>query len=238
MRLLVGFLLLSANLAGQDLIYIKDSSVVNTIAWLPSAEPFDTTRSFRKAEQKYIYIISDHDLYDLFGYNKTVDNRQFDFTNYHILGTQLCRQCLEYCSHNEGKTDCHRNICSYEWVWQMRDNKKAFTEIRSVTKDGHVGNKLPKGRLDFFGDTIIIGSTADRNHVQWYTHGRGDCHARFLYVVYLDKYYPVTLLKELNHWGGCRAGGNWAFTISFFLTRKVAQYSKNVVLMKNYRDKD
>lgn len=231
MRILFGLLFCCGAVSAQT---IKDSAFIKIIADLPAAEPFDTAHSYRRVNQPYVYIISDKDIYKNFGWQLSAKYREFDFSNYHILGRQACRQCLLYCRHDEDQTACHRNRCSIGWVWLMRENKKAFTEVSSVTLPGHVEAKLPEGRHSFFGDTII-SSSAD-SMTRWYTHGGGDCHARFEYSVSSDKYYPVLLLTERNFWGGCRAGGSWNFTVSFKVPPGILYHSKNIILMEKYRN--
>jgi hypothetical protein len=115
----------------------------------------------------------------------------------------------------------------------MRENKKAFNDIPSTTNPGYAGAKLTKGRPDFFGDTVLHSI---QDSAQWYTNGHGDCFARFRYTVVQDKYHPVVLLIERNYWGGCRAGGSKAFTISFARPPNIKQYSKNTILMDKYKD--
>jgi hypothetical protein len=85
MRLLFGFLLFCINTSGQDIFLPKDSSFVKLIEDLPSQEPFDTSRSYHKAEQKYVYIISTKDLSDIFGYEISTKYWEFNFADYHIL---------------------------------------------------------------------------------------------------------------------------------------------------------
>ena len=207
MRLILCFLLLSFQVAGQD------SSVVKVIQDLPSQEPFDTSRSYRKVEQEYVYIIGTKDLYDIFGYEISTKYWSFNFADYHILGQQM----------------------DNKWVWQTRENKKAFVEIPSTTKFGYVGVKLANSRSGYFHDTL---TQADNNidSAELYTHGHGDCFARFTYSVMHDRYYSAIILVEKNYWGGCRAGGSKAYTISFTMPRNIIQYSKNTILMDKYRD--
>jgi len=205
MRLLFGFLLLSIN------SFCQDSSVVKIIEDLPSQEPFDTSRTYHRVEKAYVYIIGTKDLYDIFGYEISTKFWEFNFADYHILGQQINNQ----------------------WIWQMRENQKAFTIIPSTTKFGYAGTKVANGRTSFFEDTLM---RAPKDSARWYTQGHGDCFARFEYAVVQDKYHPVVLLKEWNYWGGCRAGGSKAYTISFIMPSNIAQYSKNTILMKKYGD--
>ncbi len=236
MRLFFGLLFFCfVNASGQDIFFQKDSSVVKRIEGLPSMEPFDTTDAYRKVKQRYVYIISKNDLYRIFDYNTAMKLYGFNFADYHILGQQLCIHCYRNCNHNGVISPCHRNACDYEWIWQMRENKIAFVEIPSTTKAGHVDANLPEGRTSFFYDTLIR-SGKDIINTNWYTHGHGDCFARFKYGVFHDTYYNVVLLKEWNHWGGCRAGGSKTFTISFVMPQNVVQRSKSIILMKNYGD--
>ena len=83
MRLLFGFLLFSINTFSQD------SSIVKVIEDLPSQQTFDTAHGYKKVEQKYVYIISDNDTYNIFGYEAAVRYRDFNFADYHILGQQI-----------------------------------------------------------------------------------------------------------------------------------------------------
>ncbi|MBI5857328.1 MAG: hypothetical protein HZB42_06730 [Sphingobacteriales bacterium] len=231
MRFLFFFLFCCTMASGQTLLFPKDSAFIKEVDGLPAKEPFDTAHSYRQVVQPYIYIISGHDMYNLFGYDTFMKYRDFDFANNHILGSVQCRQCLMYCQHDEGQTACHRNRCSYGWIWLMRDNKKAFIEISSTIVPGHVDADMTGQRKSFVGDTIIA-SRKDHSFSNWYTHGQGDCFATFKYNIYADKYHPILLLKERNYWGGCRAGGFWDFTISFKMPPDILHHSKIVVLME------
>ena len=151
--------------------------------------------------------MSDKDLYDHFGYAASMKFYQFNFTDFHILGTLQCSQCLTGCDHDKGKRNCHRNACIREWIWEKRENKKAFTVIPSFAIPGHPEKDLPRHH-----DTV---TTTAPSTSRWYTTGHGDCLARFKYAIVADKYYPTLILKELNYWGGCRAGGSKPFTIVF-----------------------
>lgn len=231
MRLLFILLLCYSAASGQSTFFGKDSSIIKLIYDLPASEPFDTAHAYRKVNSPYVYIISDKDLYDNFGWPIPEQYREFNFGDYHILGTFECRQCLKYCHHDEGQTNCHRNRCNTGWVWMIRDNKKAFTEIPVKTIPGHTGTNLSSNPGSFWGDTIIKAVT-DTNIVQWYTTGHGDCMAHFDYGLFTDKYHPVLLLKEWNHWGGCRAGGSKASTISFTMPPGILYRKKNTILME------
>lgn len=232
MRVLLVLLICSNLVQAQSLFPGKDSAFVRMMDGFPRSEPFDTAHRWEKAEHPYVYIISDNDLYDYFGYDLMSRHRDFDFANYHILGMRECRFCLR-CRHDEGRTECHRNACSYGWVWRVRDNKKAFTEIPSATSPGHIDALLPAGRKSFFGDTVMT-RRSDSTIMAWYTHASGDCHARFSYVLQQDKYYPVLLLKELNYYGGCRGAGFWEYTISFTQPAGIRHYIKCTILMERY----
>ena len=112
----------------------------------------------------------------------------------------------------------------------MRDNKKAFTEIPVKTMPGHMGTDPSLNPHSFWADTIIR-MVADSGRAQWFTTGRGDCMAHFNYGLFVDKFHPVLLLKEWNHWGGCRAGGTRLSTISFTMPLAILYRKKNTILM-------
>lgn len=219
MRLLYLLLFIGGTASAQNPLSIIDSAFVKKVEGLPSREPFDTARPWEKMDQQYLYIISDKDIYDHFGYDISMKFYGFDFAHYHILGRRLC----EY---NQG-----RKLCDYVWIWSMRDNQKAFAEIPSTTINGHVDADIPGSRKSFFGDTVIT-SKKDKNYTNWYTHGGGDCFATFTYHVMADKFYPILLLKENNYWGGCRAAGSWDFTVSFKTQPGKLEYSKNTILVE------
>jgi hypothetical protein len=207
MRLIISFLFCSCSVSAQT---VFDSSVVKLVD-LPVTEPFDTSRAWYRVTNPYVYISSDNDLYNYFGYETAMKYREFNFADYHILG--------------------ERN--DKEWTWVMRENKKAFTEIPVIVSPGHTGPGLPVGRRSFFGDTVIKAVT-DTARTRWYTNGQGDCHATFKYRIYADKYHPVLLLKEWNYWGGCRAAGSWDYTLSFFMPAGIIYTIKNTLLMDDY----
>lgn len=235
MRVLIGCLLWCCTSSAQDIFPLKDSSIVKTID-LPAAEPFDTSHSWHRVSGPYVYIVSDKDLYDHFDYETTMKFYKFNFADYHILGEQQCSQCKQYCHHDEGQTACHRNACNKEWVWVMRENKKAFTEVPVTTLPGHEGHPQFKDHRSFYLDDTLVKSVAGTSRADWYTTGHGDCHAWFTYSLVTDKYHPVLLLKERNYWGGCRAGGSVAYTLSFSMPAGVLYTLKNTILMKNYGD--
>lgn len=62
----------------------------------------------------------------IFGDGNSAKYWDFNFADYHILGQQV----------------------NNEWIWQKRENKKAFFEIPSTAQFGWVGSK--PGRLSFF----------------------------------------------------------------------------------------
>jgi len=202
MRLLLGLLLFCMNGSAQD-----SSRVIE----LPIHEPFDTSRSYQKVNRQFVYIISNNDLYSIFGYAIATKYWEFDFKKYHILG----------------------KLVKNEWIWQVRENKKSFIGISSDTKPGYAGIKSANGRASYFEDTLMSSGS---DTARWYTHGHGDCFARFEYSVVQDKYYSTVILIEKNYWGGCRAGGSQAFTISFVKPKENVQYFKNTILMDKYKD--
>jgi hypothetical protein len=185
---------------------------------LPAKEPFDTSRSYLRVNSPYVYIISDKDLHDHFDYKTMMRFYQFNFAEYHILGSLQCKQCFGLL---DGSPIAHRNACDKEWVWVKRENKKAFTAIPSYTRPWHARKDLP-----MYYDTVI----KYRDTSSWYTTGHGDCFARFEYAIVADKYHPVLILKEWNHWGGCRAGGSKQATIYFKEPTGVLYKTKRTIL--------
>lgn len=116
----------------------------------------------------------------------------------HVYEAVHCFRCCKRktCIHSEIKQSaCHRNSCTTGWVWMMRENSKAFTEIPSLTRPGHTSDGLLPVSHSYNGDTIMP-SSADTNMSGWLTSGNGDCFATFKYGVFADKYHPVLLLKE------------------------------------------
>ena len=220
--MLLALLICCNSVSAQTLLFSKDSAIVKEID-LPSVEPFDTSRSYFRVNTPHVYIISDKDVYDLFGYDILMKYYQFNFADYHILGEQKCIQCAKYCRHNEGDTYCHRNRCNKTWKWVIRDNKKAFTEIPSHGEPWYKRDDLPRYR-----DTVIT----ERDSSKWYTTGHGDCFAKFKYAVVADKYHPVLILKEWNYWGGCRAGGSKPATIVYKEPGGILQKTKRTILVK------
>lgn len=222
MRLLVCLLFISGAVSAQSFFAPGDSAVVSTID-LPAKQPFDTARPFLRVEDPYIYIISEKDLYDHFGYDVSMNFYKFNFTDYHIMGSLQCRQCLLFCNHDKGEKNCHRNACNKEWVWVKRDNKKAFTTIPSYTSTWYERKDVP-----MYYDTILAAS---KDTSRWYTVGRGDCFGRYEYAIIADKYYPALILKEWNYWGGCRAAGSKPATIVFKEPEGILYKTKNTILM-------
>ena len=235
MRYLFYLSLFSSTVSAQPVLFQKDSSVIKRITDLPSYEPFDSKKAYRQVKTPFVYIISQDDMYNIFDWNTAVKYYNFDFENNHILGLQQCSQCMTFCRHEEGMKECHRNLCNREWVWVIRENNKAFTEIPSKTLPGHISDDLPAGRKSFFGDTII-NQASDLGKAAWFTSGHGDCYATFKYRMYVDKYHPVLLMKEWNYWGGCRAGGSWNFTVSFSMPPGISYKQKSIVLAERYKD--
>lgn len=231
MKLLICLIFCSNLVMAQPFGFTKDSAFVKVIEDLPKKEPFDTAKKYSKPiMDTYIYIISNKEVFELFGYNISTRYREFDFANYHILGEEICMQCEQYCKHDEGDKDCHRNACNMKWVWLMRDNKKAFTEIPSKGNLPLTSKQTELIKYKY-SDTILI-SNSDLGIATWLTHSGGDCHASFKFGVFRDNYYPAIILKEWNYYGGCRAGGFWEFAINFLMPAGNFQKSKNVILMK------
>ena len=142
---------------------------------------------------------------------------------------------MQFCKHEEGYTNCHRNLCYKEWVWVMRDNNKAFTELHASIAPGHIGPGLGSDHRYFFRDSVIR-ENEDAGSARWYTTGQGDCFATFKYKIFADKKHPVVLLKEFNYWGGCRAGGSFDFTLHFSMPPGILYHYKNRVLMEKHYD--
>ena len=182
------------------------------------------------AKDSFIYIVSDNDLYDLFGYAAMIKYRDIDFTRYHLLGIYTCRPCFLYCRHDLYKNECHWNVHEAEWIWLLRENTKALDILPSVTDKGHIDTDIPHQREEWRDDTVLSRKTLP-GYAGWYTTGGGDCHARISYTLYADRYYPVYLLQEWNRYGGCRAAGFWAFTISFPEPGKQRHYIKRRILL-------
>ena len=208
MRLLACLLLFYLPASAQNLFPEKDSSIVKFVD-LPSTEPFDTARAYDRVSGPYVYISSDHDIYRYFGYEIASKYRSINFTDYHILG---------------------KKGPDTKWVWMMRENKKAFTEIPVIVSRGHIGPGLGADHRSFFGDTVIRAKIVTDTS-RWHTTGHGDCFARFTYAIYADNYYPALLMREWNHWGGCRAGGSWEYTLSFLKPAGIVYMMKNTILM-------
>lgn len=219
-------LLLLSTMANAQPVYVSDSSFLYEME-LPSKEPFDTAHKWKKAESALVYIASEKDLYDVFGYNVASQHSGFDFTTKHILGQRLCRQCFRHCQHDQGQKECHRNACYYSWVWQVRQNDKALSEMAFTISPGHqYDNDVHPSK--FWKDTLISSATKTK----WYTTGAGDCHSTFTYKLFADKYYPVLLLKEWNHYGGCRAAGFTEITLNFTIPEGIKHYFKSTTLDK------
>ncbi len=223
MRFLLFLLLFNSTVSAQPIFFPGDSAAVSTID-LPAHEPFDTARAYLKISSPYIYIISDKDLYDHFGYNVSMRFREFNFTEFHILGVQECRQCVFRCYHAMGKRNCHRNACNREWLWLKRENKKAFATVPSFSVPWFERKELPR-----YHDTVI---TTSNDTSSWHTTGHGDCFARFNYAVVADKFYPSLILKEWNHWGGCRAGGSKPATIVYKEPKGILYKTKRTILVE------
>ncbi|MBL7702009.1 MAG: hypothetical protein JNM14_07140 [Ferruginibacter sp.] len=223
MRMLFCLLLFSSTVPAQSFFFSADSAFVSTIE-LPSKQPFDTARAYLKVQSPYIYIISDKDLYDHFGYNAAMKFYQFNFNDYHILGRLQCRQCLLVCNHDRREKKCHRNACHKEWVWVKRDNKKAFTTVASYVMPWSKAEGFPR-----YNDTLI---DAPGDTSIWYTTGSGDCFARFEYAVVADKYQPALILKEWNYWGGCRAAGGKPAAVIFKEPAGILYKTKRTILMQ------
>lgn len=231
MKLLICLLFFSNLVMAQSLGFAKDSAFVKLIDDLPAKHPFDTSKSYwYKIKYEYLYIISDKDLYEVFGYNIATRYRNFGFETYHILGKEICKQCELYCHHDEGQRDCHRNVCNKEWTWIMRDNKRAFTEIPSKGNLPLTSEQTELIKYKY-SDTVLI-SNSDAGTATWITQSGGDCHATFKFGVFRDNYYQAIILKEWNYYGGCRAGGFWEFAINFPMPNGNFQTSKNVIFMK------
>lgn len=219
-------LLLLSTTADAQFLTIKDSAFLYEIE-LPAQEPFDTAHKWKKAERPLVYIASEKDLYDVFGYAVASQHRGFDFTAKHILGQRLCRQCYRHCHHDQGQKECHRNACSYSWLWKVRENDKAFTAVAFTSSPGHEYDKSIH-QSKFWKDTLITSAT----ETKWYTIGHGDCHSTFSYKLFADKYYPVLLLKEWNYYGGCRAAGFTNITLHFTLPPGIQYHYKSTTLDK------
>lgn len=188
--------------------FYRDSAYIRQVNF-PKADNKKITERYRAHD--HIYLFSPMDVYNIFPADSVYQPYyQFDFEQYHILGRYTCRQCLLHCLHEEGRPGgCHRNACINSWVWVVRSNKKAFDTIPS---------RAERTTIDYPGiyDTIVQPATAaDSGLAHWFTTSMGDCHARFNYAIVTDKYFPVTILLETSHYGGCRAARFDDMDISF-----------------------
>lgn len=235
MRIFFLFLFFSGTTYAQIFPPENDSAFVRYQEGLPAAEPFDTTQRWEKADGPYQYIVSNNDLYDLFGYNHYVRFQDFDFKKYHILGMKACKKCLLACRSAGMSYACHADRCNYSWVWMVRENDKAFSLIPSLTRESDKLDTLSFANRRNYRDTVLSGPGNEKRKL-WYTSAGGDCHAKFSYAILQDKYYPVVLMKEWNYYGGCRAGGSWEYTIQFNQPDKNRQYVKRTILMDRWKN--
>lgn len=212
MRVFIACLFFCSTATAQINLALKDSSIVKTID-LPATEPFDTSHSWKRVVGPYVYIISDKDIYEHFSYETMMKFYQFNFADYHILGEKKNNN---------------------EWIWVMRENKKAFTEVPVTSLPGHIG--YPSSKDQRLYDDTLVKSVGGTTTAKWYTTGHGDCHAWFTYSLVKDKFHPVLLLKENNYWGGCRAGGWKPYTLSFSMPEGILYTFKNTILMEKYKD--
>lgn len=238
MRIIFLLILLVASVARAQVTYFtEDSAAVKLIDSLPSEEPFDTARKWNKAESPFIYLGSENDVYNVFGYAAAGHYRGFDFNRFHVLGKRVCRQCEMYCKHSAGQTACHRNRCQYSWVWAVRDNQKAFSSLFSTTKSGFDESITGQKKLHTYRDTVMT-DPGDRAVSAWFTYAQGDCMASFTFGLFKDRYYPVLLLKEWNQYGGCRAARFDEYTILFRKTEGINYYIKQVKLVSQERKEE
>lgn len=215
-------LLLFGYVAGaQPKHTFRDGALVRYIDSLPVSQPFDTAHPWQKWETPLLYIISDRDIYQLFGYGAFKQLRDLDFSRYHILGEQRCKQCMANCRHEDGQTACHRNRCNLVWVWSLRDNSKAFDSVQVSVTD------LPEAEERERPDGVV---NTVPGFTYWYVSGFGDCHARFEYSLAADRYYPSLVLTEKNIYGGCRAAGRKDYLVRFKEQAGKTQFYKQTVL--------
>lgn len=57
-----------------------------------------------------------------------------DFTKKELVMYSACGQCLAFCDHQNGRTSCHRNSCTFMVAWFVRekmvlDEKKQFGPV-------------------------------------------------------------------------------------------------------------
>lgn len=48
-----------------------------------------------------------------------------DFTKKELVMYSACGQCLAFCDHQNGHTNCHRNVCDFMVAWFLRDKSVA-----------------------------------------------------------------------------------------------------------------
>ncbi|MCX6318082.1 MAG: hypothetical protein NTW29_12375 [Bacteroidetes bacterium] len=230
--LFLSLLILSLATAAQNHLYSRDSSVIRKVV-LPADPIIKETANGPLSKADYIYLLSDHDVYNLFGYDSMKQFRNVDFSALHILGIRQCKQCLRVCNHDNGHKACHRNVCMKEWSWYMRRNQSAFAAIPVISPTAPTrigGDDMHEYHLR---DTIIQPTPGDKaGTARWQTSGMGDCHGSFSYELLQDRFHPVLLLKESSYYGGCRAAGGIHVSVVFKPVAGIQYYLKNTVLVE------
>jgi hypothetical protein len=229
--LFLSLLVLSISGSAQNHLYTTDSSVIREVA-LPASPIMKETSNGPLATADYIYLLSDHDIYNLFGYDSMKQYRDFNFTDFHILGIRQCKQCNRICKHYNGSKACHRNVCMKEWVWFMRRNNTAFQAVPVISPSTPARIGAPDEHAYHLRDTILSPASGDRlGHARWQTSAMGDCHGSFTYDLWKDQFHPVLLLIESSHYGGCRAAGSINVSVVFYPLPGIKYYLKNTVLV-------
>jgi hypothetical protein len=213
MRCLIILLFLVSSATAQN-TFQPDSAFISIMNDLPNQQPFDTAHTYKKVSGSLIYLKSRGDVYNIFGYETQKNFSDFNFTEQHILGINISK--------------------NNEWIWLLRENKKAFTVIPSKTLPGHTSAEFTQGRKSFYNDTVITPKADSLSY--WYTTGRGDCHASFAYYVSTDNYYPVALLTEIVYWGGCRAAGSKDFTVTYNEPKGIKTHIKTRISVERYKE--
>jgi hypothetical protein len=85
-----------------------------------SQAQYEVLQDFGRYSSYVNYVRSDTLYYRLFQRYHPDSLPLIDFSKNELILTTACHQCIAYCNDEGQNTPCHRNVCSYTFIWYLK----------------------------------------------------------------------------------------------------------------------